>query len=163
MSDIRSARSVRTLSDIRSARSVRTFVQRSVRTFIQRSVRTFLQRSVRTFVQRSVRTFVQRSVRTLSDIRSACSVRTFVQRSVRTFIQRSVRTFVQRSVRPFSSYKFQLKFAMYEKVERANSSSRFFKNVYRSTMGEDRFNALMLLYVHKDIELNIDAIIDRQL
>ena len=27
-------------------------------------------------------------------------------------------------------------------------------------MGEDRFNALMLLYVHKDIELNIDAIID---
>ena len=47
---------------------------------------------------------------------------------------------------------------MYEKVERANSSLRF--NVYRSTMGEDRFNALMLLYVHKDIELNIDAIID---
>ena len=27
-------------------------------------------------------------------------------------------------------------------------------------MGEDIFNALMLLYVHKDIELNIDAIID---
>ena len=27
-------------------------------------------------------------------------------------------------------------------------------------MGEDRFNALMLLDVHKDIELNIDAIID---
>ena len=26
-------------------------------------------------------------------------------------------------------------------------------------MGEDRFNALMLLYVHKDIELDIDAII----
>ena len=45
-------------------------------------------------------------------------------------------------------------------VERANSSLRFIKNVYRSTMGEDRFNALMLLYVHKDIELNIDAIID---
>ena len=44
-------------------------------------------------------------------------------------------------------------------VERANSSL----NGYRSTMGEDRFkfNALMLLYVHKDIELNIDAIIER--
>ena len=45
-------------------------------------------------------------------------------------------------------------------MERANSSLRFIKNVYHSTMGEDRFNALMLLYVHKDIELNIDAIID---
>ena len=45
-------------------------------------------------------------------------------------------------------------------VERAISSLRFIYNVYRSTMGEDRFNALMLLYVHKDIELKIDAIID---
>jgi hypothetical protein len=28
-------------------------------------------------------------------------------------------------------------------------------------MGEDRFNSLLLLYVHKDIELDIDNIIDR--
>ena len=39
-------------------------------------------------------------------------------------------------------------------VERANSSLRFIKNVYRSTMGEDSVN---VLYVHKDIELNIDS------
>ena len=45
-------------------------------------------------------------------------------------------------------------------MERANFSLIFIKKVYRSTMGEDRFNALMLLYVHKDIELNIDAIVD---
>jgi hypothetical protein len=29
---------------------------------------------------------------------------------------------------------------------------RFIKNSFRSTMGEDRFNALLLLYVHKDID-----------
>ena len=45
-------------------------------------------------------------------------------------------------------------------IKWSNSSLRFIKNVYRSTMGEDRLNALMLLYVHKDNELNIDAIID---
>ena len=27
-------------------------------------------------------------------------------------------------------------------------------------MSEDRFNALVLLFVHKDIELDIDAVID---
>lgn len=27
-------------------------------------------------------------------------------------------------------------------------------------MGEDRFNALMLMYSHHDIELNLDTIID---
>jgi hypothetical protein len=32
---------------------------------------------------------------------------------------------------------------------------RFIKNSFRSTMGEDRFNALILLYVHKDIEIDI--------
>ena len=45
-------------------------------------------------------------------------------------------------------------------VERANSSLRRIKDCFRSTMGEDRFNSLILLYVHKDIELNIDKIID---
>ena len=45
-------------------------------------------------------------------------------------------------------------------VERANSTLRFIKNNMRSTMGEDRFNALILLYVHKDIPLPIDAVID---
>ena len=147
--------------------AVRTFVQRSVRTFVQCSVRTFVQCSVRTFVQRSVHTFVQRSVRSFS----VQFVHSYVQRSVRTFVQRLVRTFSSyirsafiRTVRTFvqrsfvhCEFQFQLKFAMYEKVERANSSLR---NVYRSTMGEDRFNSLMLLYAHKDIELNIDAIID---
>ena len=69
-------------------------------------------------------------------------------------------------VHSFSVHSYianQLKFAMYKKVERANSSLRFKKKClsHGSTMGEDRFNALMILYVHKDyIELNIDAIID---
>ena len=45
-------------------------------------------------------------------------------------------------------------------VERANSALKFVKNAFRSTMGEDRFNALVLMYVHKDIELDLDKIID---
>ena len=45
-------------------------------------------------------------------------------------------------------------------VERSNSSLRFVKNVYRSTMGEERLNALLLLFVHKDIPLEYGAIVD---
>jgi len=45
-------------------------------------------------------------------------------------------------------------------VERANSNLRFIKNAFRSTMGDDRFNALILMYIHKDIELDIEKIID---
>ena len=45
-------------------------------------------------------------------------------------------------------------------VERANSALKFVKNAFRSSMGEDRFNALVLMYVHKDIELDLDKIID---
>ena len=45
-------------------------------------------------------------------------------------------------------------------VERANSSLRFIKNSFRSTMGEDRFNALILLYVHKDIEIDISKVVE---
>ncbi len=45
-------------------------------------------------------------------------------------------------------------------VERSNSTLRYIKNSFRSTMGEDRFNALILLYTHKDIELDYDCIID---
>lgn len=45
-------------------------------------------------------------------------------------------------------------------VERSNSSLKFVKNVYRSTMGDDRMNALLLLFIHKDIAVNIDTVID---
>ena len=45
-------------------------------------------------------------------------------------------------------------------VERSNSSLRFVKNVYRSTMREERLNALLLLFIHKDIALDYAAIID---
>ena len=45
-------------------------------------------------------------------------------------------------------------------MERGNSSLRYVKNVYRNTMGEDRLNALLLLYVHKDIPLDYNAIVD---
>lgn len=45
-------------------------------------------------------------------------------------------------------------------TERANSSLRRIKTSLRSSMGEDRFNALMLLVVHKDISLDLDEIIN---
>ena len=45
-------------------------------------------------------------------------------------------------------------------VERSNSSLRFVKSGFSSTMREDRLNALLLLFVHKDIALDYDAIID---
>ena len=45
-------------------------------------------------------------------------------------------------------------------VERSNSSLRFVKNVYRSTTREECLNALLLLFIHKDIALDYAAIID---
>ena len=45
-------------------------------------------------------------------------------------------------------------------VERAHSSLKFVKNDQRSTMSEDGMNALMLLYIHKDLSLNCDEVID---
>ena len=46
-------------------------------------------------------------------------------------------------------------------VERANSSLKFIKNASRSTMGEDRFNALISMYEHCYLELDIESIIDK--
>ena len=46
-------------------------------------------------------------------------------------------------------------------VERSNSSLKFIKTPLRSTMGADRFNALVLLFVHKDLPLDYSAVIDR--
>ena len=45
-------------------------------------------------------------------------------------------------------------------VERSNFCMRFVKNVYRSTMGEERLNALPLLFIHKDIPLNYNSVVD---
>ena len=45
-------------------------------------------------------------------------------------------------------------------VECSNSSLHFVKSGFRSTMREDRLNALLLLFIHKDIALDYDAIID---
>ena len=45
-------------------------------------------------------------------------------------------------------------------VKRSNSSLRFVKSGFRSTMREDRLNALLLLFIRKDIALNYNAIID---
>ena len=45
-------------------------------------------------------------------------------------------------------------------VERSNSSLRFVKSCFRSTMREDRLNALSLLFIHKDVALDYGAIID---
>ena len=45
-------------------------------------------------------------------------------------------------------------------MERSNSSLRIVDSGFRSTMIEDRLNALLLLFIHKDIALDYDAIID---
>ena len=42
-------------------------------------------------------------------------------------------------------------------VERANSSLRYIKNVYRSTMTVD---TIIVLFIHRDIKLDYDAIVD---
>ena len=45
-------------------------------------------------------------------------------------------------------------------VERENSSLRYIKTDYRNSKTEDRFNALILMYVHRDIKLDREKIID---
>ena len=44
-------------------------------------------------------------------------------------------------------------------VERPNFALHFIKTDYRNTMSEDHFNALVLLYVHWDIKLDYNRII----
>jgi hypothetical protein len=46
-------------------------------------------------------------------------------------------------------------------VERSFSSFKYIKNRLRSTMGDERMEHLTLLYIHKAIELDLDAIIDQ--
>ena len=46
-------------------------------------------------------------------------------------------------------------------VERSFSSFKYIKNRLRSTMGDERMEHLMLLYIHKAIEIDFDAILDR--
>ena len=46
-------------------------------------------------------------------------------------------------------------------VERANSALDYAKTELRSTMGQDRLNDLILLYVHKDIPLQYCQIVDQ--
>ena len=45
-------------------------------------------------------------------------------------------------------------------TERANSALKFVKSDRRLTMGQDRLNSLLLLYIHQDIKLDYDAIVD---
>ena len=44
-------------------------------------------------------------------------------------------------------------------VERANSALGFVKSDHRSTMSEGRLNALLRLYVHKDIHLDFEEVV----
>ena len=46
-------------------------------------------------------------------------------------------------------------------VERANSALRHVKADFCSMMGEKRLNALLLVYIHRDIFLDYDKIIDK--
>ena len=45
-------------------------------------------------------------------------------------------------------------------VERANSALHSIKTDFRGTMSQDRFNALILMYVDRDISLNYNDFID---
>lgn len=45
-------------------------------------------------------------------------------------------------------------------VERGNSRLKYIKNDYRSTCLNDRRNALLLVFIHKDIQVDYDAVID---
>ena len=42
----------------------------------------------------------------------------------------------------------------------SNSSLRLVKSGFKSTMREDHLNTLLLLFIHKDIALDYDVIID---
>ena len=44
--------------------------------------------------------------------------------------------------------------------ERSISSLRNLKNYLRSTMGEERLNGLALMHTHREMELNLEEIID---
>ena len=46
-------------------------------------------------------------------------------------------------------------------VERGNSALDFIKTALRSTMGQERLNALAMLYVHRDIQLDYKLVIDK--
>jgi hypothetical protein len=73
--------------------------------------------------------------------------------SVRPFVRPSVR-FLQ-SATPLTVTTQLIDVKLYNVLE-----IRFIKNSFRSTMGEDRFNALLLLYVHKDIEIDISKVVE---
>ena len=45
-------------------------------------------------------------------------------------------------------------------VERANSALRHVKTDFRSMMGEERLNALLLVHIHRNIFLEYNKIID---
>ena len=45
-------------------------------------------------------------------------------------------------------------------VECPNFALKFVNNVYRSKMSKDQLNSLILMYVHKDIRLDYNDIID---
>lgn len=44
-------------------------------------------------------------------------------------------------------------------VERGNSALAHIKTKHRSTMGQERFNALLLLFVHRDITVEPEEIL----
>lgn len=46
-------------------------------------------------------------------------------------------------------------------VESSFSSLRYLKNYLRNTTGETRLNGLASMYIHGDIEVNVDEVLDR--
>ena len=46
-------------------------------------------------------------------------------------------------------------------AERSFSTLKFVKNYLRTTMTEDRLTGLALLYIHKDLEIDVNDVINR--
>ena len=46
-------------------------------------------------------------------------------------------------------------------AERSFSTLRFLKSYLRSTMGDDRLNGLAMLYIHRDIPITVEEVLDR--
>jgi hypothetical protein len=74
-------------------------------------------------------------------------------------------TLLSCSLAPFPNVQTMLRLTLVTSVntatgKRSNSSLHFVKDVYRSTMGEDRLNALLLPLIHRDAEQDNDEIVN---
>jgi len=46
-------------------------------------------------------------------------------------------------------------------AERSFSALKYLKNYHRTTMNEERLNGLALMFIHRDVEISVDRVIDK--